>query len=63
MSMASISGARCRAVAVLVPLLLAACASGAPSPHTTITGDARVLRDAFNADTGKVRAIFLASPT
>ena len=50
-------------VSFLWPLALAACVGAAPSPHATIDGDVSSLRRAFNADTGKVRAIFLASPT
>lgn len=42
----------------------AACASSGPaSPHMTLNGSLTPLRAAFNADSGKVRAIFLASPT
>ena len=61
--MAARASARRRGLAIFLPLALTACTTGAPSPHTTITGDVSVLRQAFNADTGKVRAIFLASPT
>ena len=50
------------AVPFLWPLALAACGA-APSPHVTVDGDVGELRRAFNAETGKVRAIFLASPT
>ena len=57
------ASARRRGLAILLPLALAACATAAPSPHTTIAGNASVLRQAYNADTGKVRANFLASPT
>jgi hypothetical protein len=44
-------------------LLLAAC-SGAGGPgYETLMPDGEPLRAAFNAGAGKVRAIFLASPT
>jgi len=39
-----------------------ACNRGAPSSHVTLSSVDPV-RTAFNADSGKVRAIFLASPT
>jgi hypothetical protein len=42
---------------------LAACRSGHVAPHVTLTGSFAPLRAAFNADSGEVRAIFLASPT
>ena len=42
--------------------LLAACGRSANSPHETLSST-DPLRSAFNADSGKVRAIFLASPT
>jgi hypothetical protein len=42
--------------------LLAACAGGPEAPHHSLTG-VDALRSAFNADSGKIRAIFLASPT
>ncbi|MGH7583145.1 MAG: hypothetical protein ACREL5_07975 [Gemmatimonadales bacterium] len=41
----------------------AACHSGPIATHTTLTDDFTPLRTAFNADSGKVRAILLASPT
>lgn len=45
-------------------LILAACRSGSPvQPHNTLSANAEPLRSAFNADSGRVRAIFLASPT
>jgi hypothetical protein len=52
-------------------LLAASCALGAlggcsarkATPHVTLAGDFAPLRAAFNADSGEVRAIFLASPT
>lgn len=40
----------------------AGCGTGPASPHTTLVGDFSPLRAAFNADSGKVRAILLASP-
>ena len=44
-------------------IALAGCKRSArESPHTTLTSLDQ-LRAAFNADSGKVRAIFLASPT
>lgn len=43
--------------------LLVACGGGPITDHTTLDGNLESLRSAFNADTGKVRAIFLASPT
>jgi hypothetical protein len=42
--------------------LFAACDRSNPSPHMSLTS-LEPLRSAFNADSGKVRAIFLASPT
>lgn len=42
--------------------VLAACNKARPSAHTTLSS-VDPLRSAFNADSGKVRAIFLASPT
>jgi hypothetical protein len=45
-------------------LILAACRSGGPvHPHEPLRANAEPLRSAFNADSGRVRAIFLASPT
>jgi hypothetical protein len=49
--------------AVFLPLLLACQESGPPSRHTVISQDLSELRSQFNADVGKVRAIFLAAPT
>lgn len=43
--------------------MLAGCRSGPVSGHTTLVSSYAPLRAAFNADSGKVRAIFLASPT
>ena len=52
-------------VVAFLALTVGACDSGGapPRPHATLTGDADGLWSAFNADSGKVRAIFLASPT
>lgn len=33
------------------------------SPHVVLDGSLEPLRSRFDADSGKVRAIFLASPT
>jgi hypothetical protein len=45
-------------------LMLAGCGAGGSAPaHTVLSDDLSPLRAQFNADTGKVRAIFLASPT
>jgi len=46
-----------------VALLASSCKRSAPeSPHARLS-NLDQLRTAFNADSGKVRAIFLASPT
>lgn len=44
-------------------LVLAACGRGGPVPHHVLDANSEPLRTAFDADTGKVRALFLASPT
>jgi len=45
-------------------LILAGCRpSGPASGHTVLAEDLSPLRAQFNADAGKVRAIFLAAPT
>jgi len=45
-------------------LVLAGCRPSGPAPpHTALSGDLSPLRAQFNADAGKVRAVFLASPT
>ena len=50
--------------AILVALTLCwACTKGPVAPHTNLTADFSPLRTAFNADSGKVRAVLLASPT
>ena len=47
--------------------LLVACGQSDPAPgtsrHTVLSGNLSGLRSQFNADAGKVRAIFLAAPT
>lgn len=50
------------AIATLTFAAAAACNRGHQSPHVVLTSLDQ-LRIAFNADSGKVRAIFLASPT
>jgi len=53
-------------MAASLPLLLACGQSGQSGPapqHTALSGNLSELRSQFNADTGKVRAIFLAAPT
>jgi hypothetical protein len=45
-------------------LMLMGCGPSAPATgHTVLSGDLSALRSQFNADAGKVRAIFLAAPT
>jgi len=49
---------------LLTALLLVACRPGGPvQHHDTLAANAEPLRSAFNADSGRVRAIMLASPT
>ncbi len=55
-------------VAVAIAWLVAPTAQASPHPpsndsYTIIDTDLTDLRDRFNADRGKVRAVFLASPT
>jgi hypothetical protein len=53
------------ALLAMMTLLAAGCArseSGSARPHESLSS-IEPLRAAFNADSGKVRAIFLASPT
>jgi hypothetical protein len=51
-------------MAVFLPLLTACGQSSrAPTRHTVISDNLSELRSQFNADIGKVRAIFLAAPT
>ena len=40
-----------------------ACGPGVPAPDHVVLDSTRSLRGVFNADSGKVRAILLASPT
>lgn len=42
---------------------LAACGGGEPRQHEVLDAAAQSLRAQFDADSGKVRAMFLASPT
>ncbi len=45
-------------------LILLSCSAGGPvQHHDALTENAEPLRSAFNADSGLVRAIWLASPT
>jgi len=45
-------------------LVLVSCSPRGPvQPHDPLGADAEPLRAAFNADSGHVRAIILASPT
>ena len=45
-------------------LLSVACGPERPvPPHVVLDGTLGILQEAFNADSGKVRAILLASPT
>ena len=50
------------AIAALTLAAMSGCNRGHQSPHVVLTSLDQ-LRAAFNADSGKVRAIFLASPT
>jgi hypothetical protein len=53
-----------RATLLITTLLLISCrAEGPVQHHDSIAANAEPLRSAFNADSGLVRAIFLASPT
>jgi hypothetical protein len=53
-----------RATLLITTLFLISCrAEGPVQHHDSITANAEPLRSAFNADSGIVRAIFLASPT
>lgn len=50
-------------MAAFLPMLMA-CQQHGPVPrHTVVSPNLSELRSQFNADTGKVRAIFLAAPT
>ena len=48
---------------VLAAGLFAACKQAAPAAAHVSLSSVEPLRSAFNTDSGKVRAIFLASPT
>ena len=53
-----------RAGLLSTTLFLLSCSSGGPvQHHDSLTENAEPLRSAFNADSGHVRAIWLASPT
>jgi len=53
-----------RASLLSTALMLLSCSSGGPvQHHDALTSNAEPLRSAFNADSGRVRAIVLASPT
>lgn len=43
--------------------LMACQPPGTDRPHTSLGSEAQQLREAFNADSGKVRVVMLASPT
>jgi hypothetical protein len=50
--------------ALLLLAVTPGCAQGgAAKSYTVLSGDASALRAKFNADQGKVRAIFIAAPT
>ena len=49
--------------AAFLALFLACGQSGPAARHTVVSQDLSELRSQFNADAGKVRAIFLAAPT
>jgi len=44
-------------------LPLSACTRATSAPHVNLASSTEALQEAFNRDSGKVRAIFLASPT
>jgi hypothetical protein len=53
-----------RTILVTAALLLISCRSGGPvQEYVSLAANAEPLRSAFNADSGAVRAIYLASPT
>lgn len=57
-------GKRTARFLILFTIALAGCGPGAgSSEYVVLTDSADPLRSAFNADSGKVRAILLASPT
>jgi hypothetical protein len=49
--------------AALLVMLVGCGPSTAAPGHTVLSDDLSQLRSRFNADAGKVRAIFLAAPT
>jgi hypothetical protein len=51
------------AVAALAALASACKLEGKRQGHTKIGAEAAALREAFNADAGKVRVVVLVSPT
>jgi hypothetical protein len=56
------SARKLMAVAALAAIVIAGCKRSAATQHVNLSS-VEPLRAAFNADSGKVRAIFLASPT
>lgn len=48
---------------VLVAALASCKVAGKKSPYSAVGPEAAALRDAFNADAGKVRLIVLVAPT
>lgn len=52
-----------RPALVSVLLFGAACGGGTPVAHEVLDARSEPLRTDFEADSGKVRALFLASPT
>lgn len=55
--------ARNTIAAALIAGLAACQPSGPDRPHTALGADLSALHAAFNADSGKVRIVMLASPT
>ena len=47
----------------VVAIMIACQPKGSNRPHTALDSQAQQLRAAFNADSGKVRVVMLASPT
>lgn len=54
---------RSRLLVGLIGLLLACQPPGDDRPHVTLGPGAAEVRDAFNADSGKVRVVMLVAPT
>lgn len=55
---------RAHCLTALTALLLgAACGGGSAVPHEALDESAEPFRSRFAVDSGKVRALFLASPT